>query len=130
MRFTKWMAVFLLTYLGLEAVFLGIVAVVLSVSISKVLLPGVFLLVAGSVAALLFFWARQSRIYGKPGASRFAIATFVYSILFMSALLASAVYEGILPAHQALTDYTPYVVIASVVGSFSVYVTVKRKGVA
>lgn len=119
--FGKWLLVSLVTYALLDAAFVGLFGLALSLPFRSLLLPYMLFLYCGLVLTILLYWARESYERPRSCAIRLAFTIFSYLLLFMSALLISAVREGIVLQSTALNHYAPYLLPASLVAAIQVY---------
>lgn len=127
MTFGRWMTVSLTTWAVGQAVFVALAGVVLNLAIRAWLLPYKLLFCCGFAGMALIYWARQSYHRPKPYALRFALAIFFFWNLYMGALLISTVKVAILSSRDAWTEYAPYIVPGSALGSIIVYVKMRKR---
>jgi hypothetical protein len=125
--FWRWTLLFLLSYGVGHVVLVALLGLALGLRARSLLLPYLLLLWCGFVGASLIYWARQSYERPKSGATRFALAMFLFLNLYLGALLFSTVKLTILSAGTALNDYAPYILLTSALSSAVVYMMARRR---
>jgi hypothetical protein len=125
--FWRWTSLFLASYGVGQGILVALAGLALSLRTRSLLLPYLLLLWCGFVGAPLIYWARQSYDRPKSGAMRFALAIFLFLNVYMGVLLFSAVKLAMLSTSSALSDYAPYILPTSALGSVAVYVMARRR---
>jgi len=125
--FWRWISLSMASYGVTQAILVVLAGLALNLRHRRWLLPYFLLLGCGFVGATLVYWARKSYDRPKSGAIRFAAAVFLFSSLYMGALLVSVVKLGMLSSNSALNEYAPYVLPTSTLGSIAVYFMMRKK---
>jgi hypothetical protein len=125
--FWRWTSLFLASYGIGHAILVVLLGLALGLRARSLLLPYLLLLWCGFVGSCLIYWARRSYERPKSGAIRFALAVFLFLNLYLGALLLSAVKLAILSTGSALSDYAPYILLTSALGSAALYLMARMR---
>ncbi|MDE2465403.1 MAG: hypothetical protein KGO02_17075 [Alphaproteobacteria bacterium] len=125
--FSKWILVSVSTYAVFALVAIGLGALALNIPAQNLILPFGLIMLAGVVASGMVYWARQVLNEPKSWAIRFALSVFVFSLLFMSALIFSASRNGFIPRGSVLLDVSSFAFPGSAIGAIVVYFMARNR---
>lgn len=127
MGFVRWIVIFTAVYSALEAVFVGIAGIAFRLPFRHLLVPYGILLLTPFVMAPLVFWARQRYDHPKSFAFRFAIAIFLGTLIFTSALAFDIDRTGLLSRPYLMENYVPYIVPGSLIAAIMIYRAMRNR---
>lgn len=125
--FLRWTTTYVVGGAVCQAVFVALIALALKLPIQNLGLPYLLLVWCGYIGGVLIYRARQSHGWPRSPAIRFALAIFLFSNLYMGALVFSAYNINLLSRESALYDYGPYVLPGAALTSIVVYIMARRR---